>query len=306
MSDNYELLKQLCGIAAPSSDEGRLASFIVEYVEANSDTWRHKPHIVYGEDFQDCVMLVWGKPRTAIFAHMDSVGYMVGYDKSLVPIGSPRCEEGTELVGMQDDAEVSCILRDADGDLTYESEVELERGTLLTYKPDYTENEGFIESPFLDNRVGVYVALCLAKTMSNGAIVFTTGEETRSGNAKFCWRYLYKSYHSHNALIADITWITDGIEYAKGCVVSLKDSYVPRKAFVDTILKIAKRADIAIQREVETAGGSDGSNLQQIPYAVNWCFVGAPQEFPHTPKEKINKSDIDSMYLLYKELMESL
>ena len=45
MSDNYELLKQLCGIAAPSSDEGRLASFIVEYVEANSDTWRQKPEI---------------------------------------------------------------------------------------------------------------------------------------------------------------------------------------------------------------------------------------------------------------------
>ena len=72
------------------------------------------------------------------------------------------------------------------------------------------------------------------------------------------------------------------------------------------ILNIAKRENIAVQREVETVGGSDGASLQKIPYAVNWCFVGAPQEFPHTPNEKICKSDIDSMYLLYKELMEYL
>ena len=306
MSDDYKLLKLLCSISAPSSDESRMAKFIVQYVENFSYTWRHKPQIVYGEGYQDCVMLVWGKPRTAIFAHMDSVGYMVGYNKTLVPIGSPRCDDGTELVGIQDEEEVTCILREHDETLTYESDKDLERGTLLTYKPNFIENEDFIESPFLDNRVGVYVALNLAKSMKDGAIVFTTGEETRAGNAKFCWRYLYKNYHLHNALIADITWVTEGIDYAKGCVVSLKDSYVPRRAYVNKILNIAKRSEIVIQREVETAGGSDGGNLQQLPYAIDWCFVGAPQEFPHTPKEKINKSDIDSMYLLYKELMEYL
>ncbi|MCQ2960302.1 MAG: hypothetical protein MJ198_08975 [Bacteroidales bacterium] len=306
MSEDYKLLQKLCSISAPSSDESRMARFIVDYVEKNSSSWHRKPHILYGEEFQDCVMLVWGNPRTAIFAHIDSVAYMVGYNKTLVPVGSPRCEDGTELVGLQDGREVSCVLREVEDELYYESAEELERGTLLTYKPDFSENGDFIESPFLDNRVGVYVALRLAETMENGAIVFSTGEETRSGNAKFCWRFLYENYHFHNALIADITWITEGIEYNKGCVVSLKDSNLPRKTFVDKILNIAKSKKIDIQREVETAGGSDGGSLQSIPYAVNWCFVGAAQEFPHTPKEKIHKNDIESMYLLYKELMEYL
>jgi len=306
MSSEFDLLQKLCSISAPSSDESRLAMFLVEYVEKHSFSWRHKPKVIYGEDFQDCVMLVWGTPRTAMFAHLDSVGWMVGYDDELVPIGSPRCDDGTELVGIQDGKDVSCVFVEEEGRYTYRSDVRLERGTLLTYKPNFIESEDYIESPFLDDRVGVYVALQLAKTMKNGAIVFSTGEETRSGNAKFCWRYLYKNYHLHNALIADITWITEGIEYNKGCVVSLKDSYVPRKVFVDKILNVAKREKIAIQREVETAGGSDGGNLQMIPYAVNWCFVGAAQEFPHTPKEKIHKSDIESMIVLYKALMDYL
>lgn len=307
MNSEYGLLEKLCSISAPSSDESRLANFIVEYVEKNSFSWRHKPKVVCGEDFQDCVILVWGTPRTAVVAHLDSVGFMVGYNNELIPIGSPRCEDGTELVGFQNGVEVSCTYRLADNDMkTYESSVELERGTILTYKPNFREDEKYIVSPFLDNRVGVYIALLLAQKMKNGAIIFTTGEETGAGNVKFCWRYLYKMYHLHNALISDITWITEGIEYGKGCVVSMKDTNLPRRTYVEKILNVAKREGIDIQREIEIAGGSDGASLQKIPYPVNWCFVGAAQEFPHSPNEKICKSDIDSMYLLYKELMEYL
>ena len=102
MSSEYELLKTLCSVHAPSSDESRMTKFLVEYIEKNRFSWRHKPHLIYGEDFQDCVMMVWGTPpRTAMIAHIDSVGYMVGYDKQLVPVGSPRCDDGTDLVGYQ-------------------------------------------------------------------------------------------------------------------------------------------------------------------------------------------------------------
>lgn len=306
MSENYELLQTLCSISAPSSDESRLTSWLVEYIEKHRFSWHHKPHLIYGDEFQDCVMVVWGTPRTAMIAHIDSVGFMVGYNKELVPIGSPRCDDRTPLVGLQDGKEVSCIYRNINEVESYESDVELERGTLLTYKPYWEENEDFITATFLDDRVGVYAALQVAQKLKNGAIIFTTGEETRSANVKFCWRYLYKMYHLHNALISDITWITEGIHYNQGCVVSLKDSNLPRKVYVDKILNIAKRENIAIQREVETAGGSDGGNLQTTPFAINWCFVGAAQEFPHSPREKICKNDIDSMIELYSALMEYL
>lgn len=306
VTSDYGLLKNLCAVHAPSSDESRMTMFLLEYIEKNSFAWRHKPKLFYGEDYQECVMMVWGKPRTAIVAHIDSVGFMVGYGKKLIPIGSPRCEDATSLVGYENGKEVSCVCKKTEDGYEYAADQTFERGTLFTYKPNFFEDEKYIVSPFLDNRVGVYVALRLAERMKSGAILFTTGEETGSGNVKYCWRHLYKMCHIHNALIADITWITEGIRYGEGCAVSLKDTNIPRRIFVDKIINIAKREGLRVQLEVESAGGSDGASLQRSPYAVNWCFVGAAEEYAHTPNERMCKDDIESMYELYKALIENL
>ena len=48
--------------------------------------WKVKPELIHGEDFQDCLILKFGNPRTAIFAHMDSIGFTVRYGKELVKL----------------------------------------------------------------------------------------------------------------------------------------------------------------------------------------------------------------------------
>ena len=60
------------------------------------------------------------------------------------------------------------------------------------------------------------------------------------------------------------------------------------------------------QIEVESAGGSDGNQLQKSPYPFDWCFIGAPEDNVHSPDEKVHKEDIRSMVLLYKFLMKHL
>ena len=45
------------------------------------------------------VSFKFGKPRTAIFAHMDSIGFTVRYGKELVKLGGPRISSGTKLIG---------------------------------------------------------------------------------------------------------------------------------------------------------------------------------------------------------------
>ena len=85
-----ELLKQLCSIHAPSGNEASLKEFILQYIEENQSSWKVQPTIVHGDDFQDCIILIFGKPKTAVFAHMDSVGYTVAYDNELVMIASHR------------------------------------------------------------------------------------------------------------------------------------------------------------------------------------------------------------------------
>lgn len=67
-------------------------NFLLQYIKQNQSAWKTKPKIYQGEDFQDCLILVFGKPTTAVFAHMDSVGFTVRYENQLIPIGGPEAK----------------------------------------------------------------------------------------------------------------------------------------------------------------------------------------------------------------------
>ena len=89
-----KLLESLCNIKATSGDESAMTKFVLDYVKEKSATWKTKPEVISGDGFQDAVILVFGKPRTAIFAHIDNIGYAVSYNKNLVRIGGPKGETG--------------------------------------------------------------------------------------------------------------------------------------------------------------------------------------------------------------------
>jgi len=107
-------------------------------------------------------------------------------------------------------------------------------------------------------------------------------------------------------LISDITWITEGVHPGKGVVISMRDSGIPRQKFVREIIELAKKSNIPFQLEVENAGGSDGTEIQKQPYPIDWCFIGAAEENVHSPDEKVNKVDVESMVKMYKYLIETL
>ena len=74
-----KLLKEMCSIHAPSGNEVAMTKFLLNYVKKNEKSWKVKPKIFSGDGFQDCIILVFGKPKTAIFAHIDSIGFTVRY-----------------------------------------------------------------------------------------------------------------------------------------------------------------------------------------------------------------------------------
>ena len=110
----------------------------------------------------------------------------------------------------------------------------------------------------------------------------------------------------HQALISDITWVTEGIIYGSGVAISMRDSGLPRKSYLNKIISIAKESGIPFQLEVESAGGSDGLMLQKSHLPIDWCFIGAAEDNVHTPDEKVHLDDIDSMVKMYKLLMREL
>jgi putative aminopeptidase FrvX len=306
-----ELLTKLLSIQGVSGDESRISKFIQNYCEENMSGWKCKPRIITEPHLHDCVMLVFGNPKTAVYAHIDTIGYTVGYSNNLIPIGSPRYTDSMILVGSDSQGEIETeimLFEQPDGDIELKCifDRNIEPGTLLSFKPHFIETDRYIQSPYLDNRLGVYVALKLAETIENGAIVFTTYEEHGGNSVGYCANYLFTQFGIHQALICDITWVTDGIKHEGGVAISLRDSLIPRKSYLNRIIEICKHHEINFQLEVESAGGSDGSILQKSHLPIDWCFIGAPEDHVHTNKETVYKYDIYTMIELYSTLLKHL
>jgi putative aminopeptidase FrvX len=305
---NTELLKELVAVRGASSDESAIKEFILNYIKMNSSKWKVQPTILAGEEFQDTFVLVFGKPRTAIYAHTDTIGFSTGYDHDLIKIGGPNLKDGLILVGSDSQGEIEVEMALFEDDYGkehphYLGERVLDRGTILTYKPNFRETDAYIQSPYMDNRLGVWVALQVAETLENGAIVFTTYEEHGGNSVGFPARLLWEKYNVRQALISDITWVTEGVKHGGGVAVSMRDSGLPRRKYLNRIISLARESGVPFQLEVESAGGSDGGMLQKSDLLMDWCFIGAAEDNVHTPEEKVYKSDIESMVALYQYLM---
>ncbi|MCJ8165805.1 aminopeptidase [Pontibacter sp. E15-1] len=303
-----KLLQQLCQIHAPSGNEQKMSEFLLNYINDQKSTWRHMPRVLHGNGFQDCILLVFGTPRSAIFAHMDSIGFTVRYGRQLVKIGGPDVANGYRLVGEDAQGRIECSLQynEAEGEVQYVYDREIERGTELVFKSDFRETEETVQCCYLDNRLGVWSALQVAQTLEHGIIAFSSWEEHGGGSVSYLSRYIHEKYGVTQALVSDITWVTEGVQAGRGVAISLRDSLIPRRAYVQRIIGIAKESGISFQLEVEGAGGSDAKELQRSDYPWDWCFVGAPEDNVHTPDEIVHKKDIESMVALYKVLMEKL
>ena len=300
-------LKELCEIFGPSGDELAVRDYIIEYVRKYSKNWVTKPEMIYGEDFQNCLILKFGNPRTAVFAHMDSHGYMVRYEDQLIPVGAPDAHSGCKLVGADALSQIECeLIIDKKNRARYKFGRPIKTGTQLVFKCDFIETDETVQSCYLDNRLGLYTALKLAETLEDGLLVFSCWEEHGGGSVPFLTRYIFEQFNIRQALVCDITWITDGVRPGDGVAISLRDYSIPRRQFLNHILEIAESSGIPYQLEVESNGSSDGREIQHSQYPVDWCFIGAAEENVHSPEELVHKADIESMISMYRHLMHAL
>ncbi|MGC6533566.1 MAG: M20/M25/M40 family metallo-hydrolase [Flavobacteriales bacterium] len=315
-AESLALLQELCTIPSTAGDEQLLSDWILRYTLKHQSSWKHQPEIFAGDGFQEAIVLMFGRPRLAVFAHLDTVGYCTAYGDRLVPIGKPKAKTGATLLGRDAKGPVELTLRvekhpkeEGEGKETRyygDGTRQLERGTPLTYKPDWRETDTHVQCCYLDNRVGVWNALELCQNAQDVAIVFSTYEEHGGGAAQFLGRFLFKSFGCRQALISDVTLASEGIVQSEGVAISLRDRGIPRQRFVQKIRQIAQTHGIAHQLEVESAGGSDGNQLQASSYPWDWCFIGPPETGYHSPDESIHKSDLDAMRQLYNVLIDEL
>ncbi len=304
---DFKLLENLCNINATSGDERLMTEFLLNFVIKRSDRWKVTPKMIHGAGFQDNLMLVFGNPTVAYYAHIDTVGFTSRYENQLITIGSPDAINRDKLVGKDSLGEIECeLIIENNGNAYHNFKRTIQRGTPLVYKPNFKQSEEYISSPYLDNRLGIFALLELAKELENGVLVFSTYEEHGGGSAAFLAQYLYNTYNILKSIIVDVTWVTEGIYLGHGPVVSLRDAYIPRKLFIDRITSFLDDRSIIYQKEVESSGGSDGSEIQRSALPIDWCFIGVPVNNPHSAKETANIFDIIRLVELLKMLASSI
>ena len=86
----------------------------------------------------------------------------------------------------------------------------------------------------------------------------------------------------------------------------MRDSLVPRRSFIDKIIKIASKNKLIYQLEVEGSGGSDAKELQMSDNPWDWCFIGAGEQHVHSPNEKISTLALFEAAGFYSRVLEEL
>jgi len=301
-----KILYDLFELTGVSGDESRTSQFLYEYVEKHKKYWDVEPKIFFSEGFHDCLLLKFGTPRTAVFAHIDTIGFVSRYNNQLIPVGGPEIISGTRLIGEDILGSISCRLLGNEDGLFHDFPRGIDPGTCLSFQQNIRLNNEFIQAAYLDNRLGMYNALKLCETLENGWVIFSTYEEHGGGSMPFLLKFIQEEAPIKQALISDITWVTEGVRHHEGVAISIRDKFIPRRRFIDNIISLAKKSGIPFQLEVEGAGGSDGREIQFSPYAIDWCFIGAPEDNVHTPNEKVSLKDLQAMLDLYQYLMKEL
>ncbi len=301
-----KFLSELLKINGVSGDEYLFSKFLLIHIKERMSDWNVLPEVYSGDDFHDCILLKFGNPRTAVFAHIDTIGFMVRYDNQLISIGGPEIIGGAELVGFDSLGEIECKLVGDENGYFHDFPRGIEPGTRLSFKQNIRINKDFITAAYLDNRLGIYSALELCENISDGWVVFSTYEEHGGGSVPFLLKFIQENAPIKQALISDITWTTEGVRHHAGVVISTRDKFIPRKKALDRIIGLAKESGISYQIEVEEYGGSDGREVQFSPYAIDWCFIGAPEDNVHTPNEKVSLKDLEAMIDMYKFLVAKL
>lgn len=300
-----EKLLEVLAIPGPSGDEGAVADWLQGELQGLAGAKLHR--------LGDNLIALRGAPRTAIFAHTDTTGFTLGYRRQLIPIGSPAAEDKEELrsadglhgrlrtaVEAHGAAQLRRV-RDAQGEKRKPAP-----GSRWVYAREPKIKNGFITSPYLDNRAGVWAAMKAFVRCQHVAVAFCTGEERHGHGARVCAEWLYRECRVAQAIIADVTWHTSDTPCGKGVAISLRDAFSPRQAFLDRVLQLAANSPIPHQREIQSAGSSDGGHILRSSVPMDWVFVGAPEKNPHTARERAALADLESMVELLELLGNSL
>lgn len=303
---DIDLIASLSQIPSVSGDEVAIRDYLIEYLKKSQLT--KELTLFYGKGFQDTLAVQKGEPKILVMAHMDKIGFTTAYDNKLITVGYPELIHGTPLLGIENGQALEAILvtDETEDLLCLDLQKPVSRGTNFIFKARLESEEGILRGPYLDNCLGIFSALKILESCNNVLVAFSTYEEHHGGTAGMLALWAYQKFGIESVIVADVTWATKGVFMGKGTAISMRDTSIPRRAFLNQVIAKAKASKVEFQLEVESAGGSDGKEIQRLPYPIDWVFIGPPSKYCHTPKEEVNIQDLESNIKLISHLVENL
>ena len=346
---DIQLLKELTSVSAICGHEDRLIRLVADKLEGCCDDL----HI----DRLGNVTAVFngkpGAPTIAYFAHLDELGLIV---RRVEENGFLRIER----VGGVPEKALLCTQLDVwavDGSKSYPavvgttshhvtppdkkfavtttseifidmglgSKAEVEAlgvgiGSMITYKPNFTEIGGMIASKALDDRMGVYVMLKMAEMLKDTeheatvALIFSVQEEF---SVRAC-SPAFNRLMPDAAICLDISPACDTPELkgkydmflGKGPAIMYLNFHgrgtlgglIPNPKLNIFLEQIARDLAIPTQREVVLGVITDDSFTQYLgDEGIPMAHISIPMRYSHSPMEMANAQDIDDTLKLAME-----
>ena len=269
-------------------------------------------------------------------AHMDSIGLIatVIEDGGYIRFGkvggvSPynivsqtvKFANGTlGTVGVDEKAEMSKLtLEDMYIDIGAKDKADAEKyvktGDMAVYEaPTFTTPAGMIVGPYLDDRICCVAQLLALSLVKNSPydlyFVFTVQEEVGLRGAKPSAFAIDPDY----AIVCDVTVANNvpgskhfgNCDAGKGAAIKVMDRTIICDLDVTNKLEaLAKKNKIAYQRDIITAGGTDGGFIHVSRDGVKTGGVSVTCKYVHSPQEMVAICDVEATGKLMAAFCES-
>lgn len=327
---NGELLKKLVTVYGPSSKEDKIREIISSEIEGYTDE-------LYTDALGNLIARKKGPgKKVMISAHMDQIGLIVtDIDKEgfirfsniggISPgitlsqrvifengtVGAVYCEPLDDPSKMK----LEDLYIDIGAKLKEDAEKKVSIGDICIYHAEYTENKNVVFTPYLDDRVGCFVAVEALKQIKEPEndlyFVFSVQEEVGLRGARTAAYGIDPDF----GIAVDVTTHGDtpkakrfAVGLHKGAAIKVKDNSVISHPLVrEKLVHLAKENNIPYQMEVLEFGGTDSGAIHMSRSGVPSGVISIPTRYVHSTIEMASKEDIlNCIALLTEYLKEKL
>lgn len=315
MNFNSDLLRDIVKVYGPSSNETHIRNFITEQVKDYADEL----------NIDALGNLIARKKglgkKIMISAHMDQIGLMVididenGFIRFTNVGGiSPHYTLSQQVIF--ENGTVGAVFAEPVDDISKlklenmyidigaiskeEAEKRVNIGDICIYHTNLVENDNVVFSPYLDDRVGCFIAIEALKFIKEPKndlyFVFSVQEEVGLRGAKTA----AYGINPDIGIALDVTAHGDtpkakrfAIGLHKGAAIKVKDnSMISHPKVREVLVNLAKANNIPYQMEVLEFGGTDSGAIHVNREGVPSGVISIPTRYVHSTVEMASKNDI--------------